>query len=116
MEVEILQKEIKVLLTKLGWSIPKLAEVVYVEKFEDDEAVDEAKAIKLFEAALKKQLTRKSTKLKLLEEYLLIISNHSDFGKLGLTIPYYVKSNVLSETVEAGMMDISKLVTNICIE
>ena len=120
MESEIIQKEIKTLLSKLGWSIPKLAEVIYVEKHEDDEAIDEAideaKAINSFTAALKKQLKRKSTNSMLLEEYLLIISNHSDFCKLGLTVPYYVKSKVLSETMESGMKDISKLITNICIE
>jgi hypothetical protein len=114
METEHLQKEIKELLVKLAWSIPKLAEVLYVDKFDDDESVDEVKAIKLFEAALKKQLTRKSTKAKLLEEYLLIISNHQDFSKLGLTIPYYSKSNVLSDTMEEGMRKISKVVTDIC--
>ncbi|WP_299269182.1 hypothetical protein [uncultured Psychrosphaera sp.] len=116
METEIIQKEIKTLLSKLGWSIPKLAEVIYVEKHEDDEAIDEAKAINSFTVALKKQLTRKTTNSMLLEEYLLIISNHSDFCKLGLTVPYYVKSKVLSETMESGMKDISKLITSICIE
>ncbi|EDM66814.1 MAG: hypothetical protein COA76_16890 [Moritella sp.] len=116
MEVENIQQEIKILLTKLDWSIPKLAEVIYVEKFDDDEAEDEVSAVKTFESKLKKQLSRKTTKTKLLEEYLIIISNHNDFSKLGLAIPYYVESKTLSATMEDGMRKISKLVTEMCIE
>lgn len=116
MEAEDLKKEIKILLGKLNWSLPKLAEVIYVEKFDDDEAQDEAIAIKKFESKLKKQLSRKTTKAELLQEYLVIISNHADFSKLGLIMPYYTKSKKLSNTMEVGMQSISKLVTDICVE
>jgi hypothetical protein len=116
MEAEDLKKEIKLLLEKLNWSLPKLAEVIYVEKFDDDEVQDEVIAIKKFESKLKKQLSRKTTKSGLLKEYLLIISHHSDFSKLGLVTPYYTKSKKLSNTMESGMQNISKLVTEICVE
>lgn len=116
MEAKDLQKEIKSLLDKLNWSLPKLAEVIYVEKIDDDEMQDEAAAIKKFESKLKKQLSRNTTKADLLKEYLLIISNHSDFSKLGLVTPYYTKSNKLSNTMESGMQNISKVITEMCIE
>ena len=116
METKDLQKEIKLLLEKLNWSLPKLAEVIYVEKFDDDEAQDESIAIRKFISTLKKQLSRESTSAELLKEYLLIISNHSDFSKLGLVTPYYTKSNKLSNTMESGMKNISKVITEMCIE
>jgi len=109
----MLQKEIKNLLAKMDWSIYKLAEVIYVTKYDDDESVDQAKAVKSFEGALKKKLNRKTTKKQLLEEYLTIISNHDDFGKLGLVIPHYGGTSILSETMETGMKNISEMISHL---
>ena len=109
MKVKKLQKEIKNLVARLGWSYNKLARVIYVEQNEDDNLDEIAK----FQETLKKQLSRETTKAELLHEYINIITNTPEFEKLQLIAPFYLTSNILDDETEKGLNDISELLDDI---
>lgn len=68
-----LQKEIKKLIGKLGWSQKRLGREVYIATFDDCEEITK------FEEKAKKDLSRKTTNAERLHEYLKIISHHHEF-------------------------------------
>ncbi len=107
-----LQKEIKSILAKLKWSQKRLGREYYIVKneFDDDDE------IKKYEEKVKKDLSRETTKSELLIAYLEVISQHQEFQNLNVMIPTYCKSEVLSDTMEHGMSNISKLITKIACE
>ena len=107
-----LQDEIKKILAKLKWSQRRLGREFYIAKHEYDDD-DE---IRRYEEKVKKDLTRKSTKPELLNSYLEIIAQHNEFKNLDVVIFSYHKSGVLSDTMEEGMNDISKLIGNLTSE
>lgn len=99
-----LQKEIKKIIGRLGWSQKRLGREVYTATFDDDDFEEITK----YEERLKKDLSRKTTNPDRLRKYLEIISQHREFEKLDIVSPIYLSNNVLSETMQKGMMDISK--------
>ncbi|TMP39936.1 hypothetical protein CWB96_22735 [Pseudoalteromonas citrea] len=101
-----LQEEIKRLLGKLKWSQKKLGRELYHAKYDDDDFVE----ISRYEEKVKKDLIRKSTKTEVLESYMDIIVKHEEFQKLDIMVPTYQKTGVLSERMESGMNNISRLV------
>ncbi|TEW52651.1 hypothetical protein [Psychromonas algicola] len=99
-----LQNEIKKIIGELGWSQKRLGREIYIATFDDDND-DE---IKKFEEKIKKDLSRKTIAPQKLKGYLEIISRHHEFEKLDIILPIYKKSHVLSNTIQTGMMKISK--------
>lgn len=87
MGTEQKQTQIQGLLSSLGWSVRQLADVVYEELYCDDyedlQDVDPQTVSKFYEK-LKKQLTRSTTPVKRLDEYLKIITEHPDCVALKL--------------------------------
>ena len=99
-----MQKEIKKLLAKLKWSQKRLGREFYIAKHEYDDD-DE---IRKHEEKVKKDLSRSSTNSELLLSYLDVIYHHAECQNLDVVIPSYYKSGVLSNTMETGMLKISK--------
>lgn len=104
-----LQKKIKSLLGKLKWSQKRLGREFYYAKYDDDDAVE----INRYEEKVKKDLIRKSTSPEVLQSYLDIIVRHDEFQKLDIMIPTYHRTGVLSDPMENGMKNISKLIGNL---
>jgi len=84
----------------------RLGREIYIATFDDDND-DE---IKKFEENIKKDLSRKTIAPQKLKGYLKIISRHHEFKKLDIIIPIYQKSNLLSEDLQKGMLNISKAI------
>ncbi|MDN3653425.1 hypothetical protein QWY77_11795 [Thalassotalea ponticola] len=106
MGTEELQKEIKKLLGMLKWSQKRLGRELYYTKYEDDDELEVAR----FEEKVKKDLSRSTTKPVLLKSYLDLITHHDEFKSLGIIVPTYQKTEVLSASMESGMFEISKMV------
>lgn len=110
-ETEELQNNIKELIDRLGWTTPRLAEVIYTATHEEFE-YEENELIK-FKDTLKHQLSRKKTKPNLLIKYLDIISQDSEFKKHCLVNPFYVRNVGLNNNMMQKMSRISKEITKI---
>jgi len=107
-----LQNEIKSILAKLKWSQKRLGREFYIAKHD----YDDDNEIRQHEEKVKKDLSRKTTKPELLASYLEVISQHNEFQNLNIVIPSYFKSGVLSDTVELGMSNVSKLISKLSCE
>lgn len=98
------REELKKSMQELGWSISRLAEVVYVHLNDDD---DQAGIAKLAEK-IKKELQRRTTKPERFEQYLKILQSHPEFSKTtGRVLPVYVSNDVLLPALERVMVKIS---------
>lgn len=106
-----LQKHIKNIISKLGWSQNRLAREIYTETHDYDDE-DE---IKRFEGKLKKDLNRNTIKPELLEGYLEVISQHREFESINIFIPRYIASGKLSDSMESGMEKISKSISELIV-
>ncbi len=102
-----LQNEIKNIIAKLKWSQKRLGREFYIAQHDYDDDDDE---IRRYEEKVKKDLSRKTTKPELLIRYLEIISQHNEFKNMDIIIPSYLKSGSLSDTIELGLHDISKII------
>lgn len=91
----------------MGWTIPRLAEVIYTATCEDDNEEE----LKKFTETLKKQLKRKTTQPEKLQEYLNIIIQDPDFQKLSLVVPYCIPNTDIDDTETIYLSDISKEIT-----
>jgi hypothetical protein len=107
-----LQNEIKSILAKLKWSQKRLGREFYIAKHDYDND-DE---IRQYEEKVRKDLSRKTTKPELLASYLKVISQHKEFENLNIVIPSYYKSGVLSDAMELGMSNVSKLISKLSCE
>ncbi len=104
-----LQSEIKKLIKKIGWSLPKLSDVIYTAMHDEFE-YDEDEALK-FREKIKKQLSRKSTTPEILENYLHIISQDRKVERHEIIIPVYIKSKYLDSEMVEKMRSISRGIT-----
>lgn len=103
-EITALQREIKSLIAKLGWSQNRLARELYTALNDwDDE--DE---IHSFQERLKKELQRKTTKMEKLKKYISIIIRHPEAEQIDVFSNQYVGAGYISKTLEGGMARISK--------
>ncbi len=68
---------------------------------------------RLTEESFKKQLSRQSTKSKLLENYLRFIQSHEQWLKIGEIRPIFMSEEELSPEFNEGMKKISKLITSV---
>jgi len=106
MTTEELQGEINRICSFLGWKLPKLAEILYVEINDDEVNYDDESCINKFYEKLKGQLKRRSTPSDLLENYLRIISMHPEFKKHNLVLPVFMPQGNLSKNMLDGMKSI----------
>ncbi|HQS57634.1 MAG: hypothetical protein B7Y56_08820 [Gallionellales bacterium 35-53-114] len=98
-----LQKEIKRLLSIIGWSQKRLGAEIYLAKYDDDNELD----IRKTEESVKRSLSRNSTKLEVLEHYLKFITSHQDYLKTNYSTPLYISTNILPYEIEEEMKKIS---------
>jgi len=107
MDTGLIQKEIKSVISMLGWSQNRLAREIYVAtyKYDDDDEINK------LEGRLKKELSRATSKPERLLEYLAIISRHNEFKNLDIILPLYVECDSLKSTLKVGLKKISKKIT-----
>lgn len=77
-ETHRLQKEIKRLIKRLGWSQKRLAREL--QAMEEDDGCATNQEVKQYEERVKKHLNRPTVSSELLERYLQQIQEHEDFG------------------------------------
>jgi len=99
-----LQKVIKDLIARVGWSQNALARQLHWELNDTDDE-DE---LKRFQERLKKELDRSSTKPELLERYLDVIRTLPDVEKANLIVPQYIPSKHLDPDIQSTLLDFSK--------
>ncbi len=102
-ETEALQKKIREAIGLLGWSSNDLADVIYHHENDDDDE----ETLRKFKETFKKQLSRKTTNPKLLERYLLIITQDDRYQKITV-MPPFIASEELSSSMHEEMKKISR--------
>lgn len=107
MDTHELQKTIKELAKKYGWTQRQLAKELYVELYEDD---DDGASDK-FEETLRKQLNRTTTNPATLQAYLDIMIQDSKFKSLHMTIPKPLLTSILDKDIIDGLTHISRIIT-----
>ena len=102
-----LQKDIKSLISKLGWSQKRFASEIYFETHEVHNDDEERRFIENF----KKELTRSTIKPEKLVEYINTISRHSEVDKLNLIKPSLADHDCLSDAFKKEMKSISESIS-----
>ncbi len=108
MDTATAQKEIKSIISKLGWSQNRLAREIYVATYDSEDHIDSDDEMHKLEEKLKKELSRNTTKPERLIQYLEVISRHNEFKNLNLVIPTYIESTRFSASFKSSMSTISK--------
>lgn len=98
------KEELRRTMAQLGWSRKRLAEVVYVALYEDDDPREMARLAE----RIKKEFQRLTTVADKFEGYLKILQAHPEYAKLGRVIPVYHPGSALSPEIELGMAKISE--------
>lgn len=98
------KEELKRAMAQLGWSMTRLAEVVYVARHEDDDPTEMARLA----ARIKKEFQRLTTSADKFVGYLKILQAHPEYAKLGNVFPVYHPGTALSPQVERVMAKISE--------
>lgn len=106
-ETHRLQREIKSLIKRLGWSQKRLARELQAMDEDGDWATE--KEVNRYEERLKKHLARSTVPPELLEHYLQQIQRHQEFAKLNVVIPYSLIDEEFSEEFVQGMRLISAM-------
>lgn len=102
-EVRELQKAIKDLCARVGWSQKALARHLHYELSDNDNE----KEIRRAEERIKKDLSRESTDPERLRHYLEVIRHLPDIQKAGLVIPMYHPSAALRPELENALTELS---------
>ncbi|WP_027330545.1 hypothetical protein [Marinimicrobium agarilyticum] len=106
-EVEELQKAIKDLCARVGWSQKQLARELHWE-LDDVQNEDEERQ---FEERLKKDLFRATTKPGRLQYYLDIMRALPDVEKADLVVPHYNSTKELDPELESALTELSAEIT-----
>lgn len=106
MQTKDLQKEIKTLLTRMGWSQQKAAERLYYEQNEEGEG--SGAEIRRYTETFRKKLSRSSTPPDYLEKVLNFLANQREAKAADEFKPVYVPGRSLSDTVREEMRKISR--------
>lgn len=104
-ETQRLQKEIKGLIKRLGWSQKRFAREIQAME-EDADWATEVEVMQ-YEERMKKHLSRPTVSPELLERYLQQLQSHEAFAKLNVVVPYFVADETLSDEFVRGMRNIS---------
>ncbi|WP_348680197.1 hypothetical protein [Alcanivorax profundi] len=107
METKELQKQLRNIAAKMGWSINELARNIYTE-MNDFDCEDE---VRKFEQNFIKSLSRSTTKKEKLSEYLDIISRHHAVERHSVILPVYRSTGILNKESEMAMKRISESIT-----
>lgn len=102
------QQELKEWLRKVGLSQNEFA-ALYLLEF-DENCTDED--IKRFQENFKKQLTRKTTKPEIIDNYLSFLFTTEKFKEVGYFKPQSHTDDLLGENVKRIMRNISKKLTD----
>lgn len=105
-ETKKAQKAFKQLLSSQGWSLSKFARAHYM----DNNDTDNEQEIKAYIEKIKKQLSRNSTKVELIESYIDYIQSHYDFINI---IPKNHSIGKFNSLLEAGLREVSEIATKI---
>ncbi|WP_067215614.1 hypothetical protein [Marinomonas gallaica] len=103
-ETEKLQKEIKILLKKIGWSQAQLGRELYYEKSDADND-DE---LQQWQEKVKKQLSRSTTPAETLQAYLDFTLSHGDARVLQQVRGQPVKLGFISNSLTGEIAKLSK--------
>ena len=99
-----LQKEIKHIISQLGWSQNELARIIYTELHDSDHPEE----IRKFKERLKKDLSRSTTNEEKLRSYINIITQQRKFENSDTVINKYKPTQVISSFLSRGMSKLSK--------
>lgn len=102
------QKELKTWLKKIGLSQNEFAGLFYDEHHENCIEDD----VERFKEKFKKQLSRESTKVELLESYLDYLFSTEKFKEAGFFRPQCASAGILDPEIEKLMKNVSKELTN----
>ncbi len=107
-KTEDLQKNIKEILNKLGWSYKEFADFIYCETHD----IDTEDEVRKFGEKVKKELNRKTTKPEKLEKYLDILFTDKEVQKLDMVFNKYISQNYISPYLSEELKEISKEIDN----
>lgn len=102
-EVRELQKAIKDLCARVGWSQKALARHLHYELADNDNKKEILRA----EERVKKDLSRESTDPERLRYYLAVIRRLPDIEKADLVVPLYCSSKSLPPELEEALTELS---------
>ncbi len=105
------QREILKAKEQLGWSYKTLADVLYGALHDDE--TDELENSARFESTLKKQLSRPSTPVELLETYVRLIHQHPDYQK---AVGVKLKPIDLGFIDKTMQLELSKIAKQLCLD
>lgn len=103
-----LQKTIKELCSRVGWSQKALARQLHYELYDTDNECE----IRQFEERFKKDLSRSTTQPERLERYLDLMREMPEIEKAGLIVPQYLPTDALDIEVEEALAIVSKELTD----
>lgn len=106
-EARELQKAIKELCARVGWSQKQLARQLFWELSD----VDNEKEERQFEERLKKELARDTTRPERLRYYLDIMRTLPDIEKADFVVPVYRSTKVLDPELEKAFIEFSAKVS-----
>lgn len=101
------QSQIKECLSKIGWSQKKFARIYYCHIHDTD--IEEE--IKQFEEKIKKQLSRPTTSIKLLEQYLCFLYSQEEVKKIDLVTHFNHSEFDFDSSFGMKMYEISKMLS-----
>ena len=103
-----LQKAIKDLCGRVGWSQKALARQLHYELYD----TDTEREIRQFEERFKKDLSRSTTQPERLERYLDLMREMPEVAKAELIIPQYFSTDELDTEIEEALTAVSKELTD----
>lgn len=104
-ETDRLQREIKGLIRRLGWSQKRFAREL--QAMDEDGDWVTSKEVGQYEERVKKHLTRTTVPPELLGRYLQQLQQHEEFTKLNVVVPHFIADGDFSEEFVQGMRLIS---------
>lgn len=102
------QKELKDWITKIGMTQKYFIGQYCIETFENhlDEEIEQ------YYEKFKKELSRKTTKVEVLDKYFEFLYSLEEFKKVGYVKPIYVEDKSFDDLFNKRMKHISKQITN----
>lgn len=101
------QNELKDWITKIGMTQKYFIGQYSIDNFYNctDDEIDQ------YYEKFKKELSRKSTKIEVLEKYFSYLYDLEEFKKIGYIKPTFISSDCFSEDFDEKMKNISKMIT-----
>lgn len=106
--IEEKQKELKIWITKIGMTQKYFIGQYCNDIFEN--YLDEER--EQYYEKFKKELTRKTTKIEVLDKYFKYLYNLDEFEKAGYVKPFYINDDIFDDEFNNRMRKISKNITD----